>query len=107
VYLECGSRSGGTKWSDQLLVAIRGVSKSVGGPGLSRARRRAGRGCHRFAAPSPLGRFAEHVTAPRTPKFASRDFHRLVALAIHLFCTLRLHTVIGVYIRETSCTPHE
>jgi hypothetical protein len=37
---------------------------------------------------------ARDYPANSTFEFASRDFYRLVALAIHLFCTLRLHTVI-------------
>jgi hypothetical protein len=38
---------------------------------------------------------ARDYPANSTFKFASRDFYRLVALAIHLFYTLRLHTVIS------------
>jgi hypothetical protein len=38
---------------------------------------------------------ARDCPASSTFEFASRDFHRLVALAIHLLYTLRLHTVIS------------
>jgi hypothetical protein len=40
---------------------------------------------------------ARDYSTHSTLEFASRDFHRLVALVIHLLYTLRLYTVIPSY----------